>query len=626
MRRLYIFFTAISMIFFNNSSTQATVSVDPVLIETEINSGETEDHELLISHNGDADLNFTVTTEIISEAVNNDAMRDGPRRDERSDPDDFGYIWRNDEEAMVVYDWIDITETGERLRNVRDDWNSGALDMGWTFEFYGQEFNSIRACSNGFASFTSASTAYSPFNIPRQAEPYNLLAVQWLDLNPAEGGNIYFFTDEDEEITIVSWIDIPRYGAGGGDQQTFQLILSGDGVIKYQYADGNAPGANSAIGIQNRDGSDGLKVHWGRADAGPAERAYVIMPTWVRVDPDADVIPQNEEVYLTLTLDANYLIEGNYEADVHILTGDPDTPDVVVEVSMFVDGEPSIDVQWDDELGHPDIVDWNAGDVFPDLFVGEPYDVEITIRNTGTADLNIDEISSDHDYFTIDQENMIIGPRQKTVLTVTFQTEETGEIDATLTLSCDDLDREMVEVDLHGETFDPPIIEVEPTSITRKLNIDETTEANLVIRNTGAESILSFETEVEIISEPNGDLRMMRRRDNILQGPRRLFNIRETINVPDDEIQVAAKAGTATIRQMDIWDNYQVDLEAIGSQPRRDSQGGMDNYGYLWRDDEEGMVDYEWIDIIETGDRMGGGPRRLEQRSIRHGLDFCVLW
>ncbi|MCF7811230.1 tandem-95 repeat protein, partial [bacterium] len=621
MRRFYVIFTS-AIIFFANSISQATVNVDPMEIETEINSGETEDHEIIISHDGGADLDFTVTTEIISEAVNDDAMRDGPRRDERSDPDNFGYIWRDDAEALVVYDWIDITEIGERLRNVGDDWNSGSLDMGWTFDFYGQEFNSIRVCSNGFASFTSASTSYSPFHLPRRAQPYDLLAVQWLDLNPADGGYIYFYTDAEEEITILSWIDVPRYGAGGGDRQTFQLVLSGNGVIKYQYADDNVPGANSCIGIQNGNGRDGLSIHWGAEDGGPAERAYVIMPSWIQVDPVDGTIPRGEEVNLTITLDATYLIEGDYEADVHILTGDPDTPDVVVEIFMFVDGEPSIEVLWDDDLGCPDMIDWNAGDVFPDLFVGEPYDVEITVRNRGTAVLNIDEIVSDHDYFILDQEDMVLGPREKTMLTVTFQAEETGEVNGSLTLSSDDPEMETVEIDLTGETFDPPIIDVEPTSITRKLDIDETTEANLTIINNGAESKLSFETEVEIISEPNGAPEMMGRRDNIPQAPLRPFYVREVVSIPDDRIQFAVKAKTASIKQMKIWDQYQADLQRIEDQPRRDNQGGMDSYGYLWRDDEEGMVDYEWIDISGTGDRMNNVADDWNSGSLDMGWTF----
>ncbi|HHE47035.1 MAG TPA: DUF1573 domain-containing protein, partial [Bacteroidetes bacterium] len=461
-----------------------------------------------------------------------------------------------------------------------------------------------------FASFTSNSTRYQPFRLPRRAEPVNLLAAQWLDLNPAQGGDIYYYADADEEIFVVSWIDIPRYNAGDETRQTFQLVLNGEGVIKYQYADDNAPGSNNCIGIQNENGRDGLSIYWGNQDAGPDGRACEIMRSWVRVDPvDGRVSPGNREE-LTLTLDAAYLIEGDYEADVHVLSNDPDDPDVVIDVAMFVDGEPDIRLVWDDDFGYPDIVDWNDNGIFPDIFADQPYDIEITVRNIGTAVLNIDDISTDNAYFTVDRDTMVIDPRHKAFLTVTFEAEEDGDYDATLTLHSDDPDESDIEIDLHAETFDPPIADFEPLRISKKLAKGTSTEELLTIRNHGDESPLRYDTEVEIVSEPgrDGGERISRRTGLGLPddspGPLRYNNRERTFEVPDDALQAAVKNGTATERQLSAWEAYLTELERYDVMPRRDIRGGFDEYGYVWRDEQEGLVDYEWIDITGIGTRL----------------------
>ncbi|MBC8466116.1 hypothetical protein H8D57_03730 [bacterium] len=97
--------------------------------------------------------------------LNQNADNNGPVRDDRGGPDDFGYSWRDVDEALVDFDWIDIADNDNRLQP-GDDWNSGALDMGWTFEFYGEEFDDLYICSNGWASFSNQSTNYQVRELP----------------------------------------------------------------------------------------------------------------------------------------------------------------------------------------------------------------------------------------------------------------------------------------------------------------------------------------------------------------------------------------------------------------------------------------------------------------------------
>ncbi|NQU04949.1 MAG: VCBS repeat-containing protein, partial [Calditrichaeota bacterium] len=327
---------------------------------------------------------------------------------------------------------------------VRDDWNSGPLDMGWTFVFYGEEFNSIRICSNGFASFTSTSTAYQPFPVPSEAEPYNLLAPQWVDLDPSRGGTIYFYTNADEEVTIISWINIPGYG--GGTRQTFQLILSGDGSIKYQYADENPAGRNTCIGIQNGDGTDGLSIHWGNEEGGPIGRAYSIMRSWVRLNPIAEEIDPNDRLDVTMILDATNLIEGLYEADVDIISNDIENPRVTVNVKLMVGEGPGIDVQ-------PESIE------FGDILIGDADHQTITLTNISMVDLEIERITIDGDGFSHNHtggDNFILSPEETRSLIVNFNPDNAQNYNSELTVFSDDAAQPEVAIQLTGQGIAQP--------------------------------------------------------------------------------------------------------------------------------------------------------------------------
>ncbi|NQT35557.1 tandem-95 repeat protein, partial [bacterium] len=559
-----------------------------------------------------------------------------PGRDVRGEPDDYGYIWRDDDEKLTVYDWVDITGIGTRQNNVTDDWISGDLNLGWSFNFYGNDFSTLRICSNGFVSFTSGSRSWTPFELPRAAQPVNLLAVQWMDLEPTQGGDIYFYTDANDEIAIVSWIDIPRYGAGAGTEQTFQLIINGDNVIKYQYADDNPPEGNSCIGIQNANGSDGLSIHFGNEEGGPAGRAYSIMRSWIRTDPTEGSLDTDQGLDITVTLDATWLIEGQYEAEVHVLSDDQNTPDVVVDVSMFVDGEQDIATEWSDNLGFPDEIDWNGG-FFPDIILGVPYEVQLTVRNIGTDDLIVDEITTDNEVFSIDQDNFMIDPRDKAILRVTLQSQRVGEHQGILTLNSDDPDQGVFEIPLYGVVSLPPVIDFDPPSILKKLDVDELSDVNIAVRNIGEESTLRFGAEVEIISEPDGGGGrvarnvgpvMHREQDIAYQG----FVQHRNIEVPDEAVQMAVKRGVATERERIIWNRYLTELEEITDMPRRDAYGGLDNYGYIWRDEDEGLVEFNWIDITGIGselqnvdDDWNSGNLNMDWTFNFYGQDFNTI-
>ena len=163
--------------------------------------------------------------------------------------------------SVIPYDWVDISGTGTNTGITGDDQNGGPYPIGFDFPYYsGVLHNSIRVCSNGWASFTSTATTYVNPPIPTAAEPNNLLAGYFDDLHAGQGG-IWYQTLVDDRF-IVQFDSIRRYSGGG--YYTYQIILYPDGVIEYMYKYLN-PGTSSnspTVGIEDDDGSEGIQCDY----------------------------------------------------------------------------------------------------------------------------------------------------------------------------------------------------------------------------------------------------------------------------------------------------------------------------------------------------------------------------
>ena len=159
--------------------------------------------------------------------------------------------------SETTFDWADISAIGTELNLGDDDYSQAALPF--LFPFYGQDKSTVRISSNGYLTFGSAATDYTNDPIPTPSQPNDLIAGFWDDLNPSQGGSIYYYSDSTTGEFCVQYQDVPHYPAEGA--YTFQTILKADGSIKYQYHSLN--GNHSAtIGIENADGSEGLEISY----------------------------------------------------------------------------------------------------------------------------------------------------------------------------------------------------------------------------------------------------------------------------------------------------------------------------------------------------------------------------
>lgn len=258
-------------------------------------------------------------------------------------PDAFGYTWADSREAGgPAYTWVEINTLGTALPDA-DDGNTGPYSLGFDFPYYGNIYSTVRICTNGFISFTATETAYSNAQIPAAGAPNNILAPFWDDLNPVTGGTIYYWDDPAADRFIVEYRQVRHYS--GTSTETFQVILTGDGVITFQY---QAVGtANScSVGLENATGTDGLGLNYNQAGFLAANLAVrftppTLTPPWAVLTPLSGSTPAGASSDLSLALSAEDLADGVYTGTILLTSNDPDTPTrnlpLLLTVSSLVD-------------------------------------------------------------------------------------------------------------------------------------------------------------------------------------------------------------------------------------------------------------------------------------------------
>jgi len=278
------------------------VEIDPLVIR-----GEIVHFELRLSAEDDYDTTMTFALRVAD-----------PREGDPFGPDEYGYIcFDGDDEDWVeapIYNWREINEdiddyefrgTRVELLQCAQGWDSSAvveLPEGFGFRYYGQDFDQVVICTNGWLAMGDQATEFSSDHnrpIPGAAAPDAQLCPLWQNLrNPHywHNGAFYHYIEE-EGLFIVEWSNLLVDDTTGMEHNvSFEVLLfdpshyptpTGDGEIIFQYQEFHAAEGSgdeishpfATVGIRNLDGSGGLQyAYWNEypAQAHPLESEFAI--------------------------------------------------------------------------------------------------------------------------------------------------------------------------------------------------------------------------------------------------------------------------------------------------------------------------------------------------------------
>jgi len=335
----YIIFPAVGL------PPTPSLTVDPTSIEATVEPGGTGETTLTLGNVGEGELSWSVqvsTDNPLAEihpplklAKGEVDPRPGQGARDAGGPDSFGYSWMDSNEpGGPVFDWVELSGVGG------DDSSLGPFDLGFTMSYYGNTYTQVRVCTNGFLSFTSSATNYTNDPIPGSSEPNNMIAPFWDDLNPNDGGTIWYWSDVLNGRFIVQWDGVPHYSGGG--PETFEAILYADSRIVYQYQTVDT-GTSSTVGIENSSGTDGLQVVYNSAYlANGLAIEFSTEELWLEVSPMSGTLFEGQTEPLTVSLDATDLVEGEYTGTITVYSNDPEHTVTDVPVTLTV-GVASLD-------------------------------------------------------------------------------------------------------------------------------------------------------------------------------------------------------------------------------------------------------------------------------------------
>jgi len=204
-------------------------------------------------------------------------------------PDSYGYYAYEDVDDFdsypeaPTYDWIELDPEyegeGADHHRLADD-TTIVMDLPFTFIFYGEEYDTVSICSNGWISFESTwMMNFRNWEIPSPLGPHTMIAPYWEDLvgEDADGGrrtlDIFTCYDEEEGRFIIEWSRVVARTSIEDVTETFEVILydpeihqtsTSDGEIVFQYLEVELVDRNegnyATVGIQDWNHRQGLEI------------------------------------------------------------------------------------------------------------------------------------------------------------------------------------------------------------------------------------------------------------------------------------------------------------------------------------------------------------------------------
>lgn len=166
----------------------------------------------------------------------------------------------------IPYSWT-AGSGGTNLKNSLG--NNGVLtnrNIGFNFDFYGNTFNRFNISADGWISFTSTGQNQYDVQIPNTAQPNNLIAIAWDNLNNNNSTRIEHFTQgvAPNRKLVVNYIEAYHYGSSGKKINVQLVLFETTNVIEIHADeitnDGTGTAPEMTIGIENSNGTYGLGV------------------------------------------------------------------------------------------------------------------------------------------------------------------------------------------------------------------------------------------------------------------------------------------------------------------------------------------------------------------------------
>lgn len=167
-----------------------------------------------------------------------------------------------------VFAPIDISGGGATTVTLGDDQVSSALPIGFTFNFFGNDYSNFYISSNGFMTFAAGSPngCCSGQNLPTGSAPNNLIAFAWEDLDPGNGGapavNLIRYETvgaAPDRILVMEFYNVDHFSSGFNVTSQVHLKETSN-CVEIHTTTMPSDGGLHTMGIENASGTEAYPV------------------------------------------------------------------------------------------------------------------------------------------------------------------------------------------------------------------------------------------------------------------------------------------------------------------------------------------------------------------------------
>ncbi len=357
--------------------------------------------------------------------------------------------------------------------------------------------------------------------------------------------------------------------------------FSASGGLFYGFGYSNATGllyclnvASSSIDVYNPD--TGMLVTSLPGFAAGSMAADEAANQWLRITPPATVVRAGETVNIPVRLDAAGLQGGTYEKQINVLSNDPLRPVINVPVRLTVIGAPNLVVS-------PATLD------FAEVFVSGTRTRDIRLSNNGTESLTLNSFAFSNPAFALSgTPPSTIRVGESITLTVRFSPVSTGLLTAALTIRSNDPDGPEFIVPVTGRGTLPPVVGINPSSLTATVYVGGRASIPVTLRNTGG-STAEFATAVTYLTTAPSSTQALK----TVQLLARASQNNQGVTLPNVEVTVPMAVGDFTSRAASP-----VALTCLTLDPATQTIYGQENQGfrfYRYR-----VADNTWVSLAQS--------------------------
>jgi hypothetical protein len=259
-------------------------------------------------------------------------------------PDNYGYTWDDsDDPNGPTFYWTNIYAIGTEVSWTHGNTNDGCTDlipMDMTFNYYGNNYDSVMISTDGWISFLNNSDLLGMDNSSLPSIDFKAwIAVDWDNLDGGAIGHCYYYHDRAANTFTIAWVNWSHYPYPSNTHD-FEVILDGtSGTILFQYQNGTYQ-SDITVGITNENGTDGLQVAYNEPYLHNDLAVRLSPPIfWLSTDlPNGLLPPLSGQSPFNIFMNASGLPAGIYNGAIIITSNDVDRPADTINVHFEVEG------------------------------------------------------------------------------------------------------------------------------------------------------------------------------------------------------------------------------------------------------------------------------------------------